>query len=68
LYGYRNKKMYNVLVCDILPEGILGQNFLLKYVLKIDNRKLCLCLETMEIPCWIGGMVTGINNCDSGGF
>jgi hypothetical protein len=39
---------YNVLVCDILPEGILGQDFLLKYVLKIDYRKLCLCLETMD--------------------
>ena len=23
---------HNVLVCDILPEGILGQDFLLKYV------------------------------------
>jgi hypothetical protein len=41
---------HNVLVCDILPEGILGQDFLSKYVLKIDYRKLCLCLETMEIP------------------
>jgi hypothetical protein len=41
---------HNVLVCDILPEGILGQYFLLQYVLKIDYRKLCLCLETMEIP------------------
>ena len=46
---------HNVLVCDILPEGILGQYFLLQYVLKIDNRKLCRCLEIMEIPCWIGG-------------
>ena len=27
----------------------------MKYVLKIDYRKLCLCLETIEIPCWIGG-------------
>jgi hypothetical protein len=27
----------------------------LQYVLKIDYRKLCLCLETMEIPGWIGG-------------
>ena len=41
---------HNVLVCDILPEVILDQYFLLKYVLKIDYRKLCLCLETMEIP------------------
>jgi hypothetical protein len=62
-YGTAQKKIlfcdkiveHNVLVCDILPEGILGQYFLLKYVLKIDYRKLCLCLETMEIPCWIGG-------------
>ena len=46
---------HNVLICDILPEGILGQDFLLKYVLKIDYKKLCLCLETMKIPCWIGG-------------
>ena len=30
---------HNVLVCDILPEGILGQYFLLKYVLKIGHRK-----------------------------
>ena len=46
---------HNVLVCDILPEGILCQDFLLKYILKIDYRKLCICLEIMEIPCWIGG-------------
>ena len=30
---------HNVLICDILPEGILGQDFLLKYVLKIDYKK-----------------------------
>ena len=30
---------HNVLICDILPEGILGQYFLLKYVLKIFIKK-----------------------------
>jgi len=46
---------HSVIICDILPEGILGQDFLLKNVTKIDYCKLKLSTYTVDIPCWIGG-------------
>ncbi|XP_069103872.1 uncharacterized protein [Argopecten irradians] len=44
-----------VTVCDINGDAILGQDFLLKHITRIDYRKLALCTNTGDIPCWLGG-------------
>ena len=44
-----------VIVSDITPEGILGQDFLLKNVRKIDYTRLVLHTKSSEIQCWVGG-------------
>ena len=47
---------HSVIICDILPEVILGQEFLLlKNVTKIDYCRLKLSTYAVDIPCWIGG-------------
>ena len=46
---------YTVIVCDITPDAIIGQDFLLKYVNKIDYQKLVLQTEKTAIQCWIAG-------------
>lgn len=52
-----NDITYNVpvIVCDISGDAILGQDFLLKNVKKIDYRKLSLITVDGDISCWIGG-------------
>ncbi|MCG7878801.1 MAG: retropepsin-like domain-containing protein [Candidatus Thiodiazotropha endolucinida] len=35
----KNEYFHQVIVCDISPDGILGQDFLLEYVKKIDYEK-----------------------------
>lgn len=42
-------------VCDILNEGILGQDFLMKYVQRLDLKKMTLCTSKGDIQCWLGG-------------
>jgi hypothetical protein len=42
-------------VCDIASDGILGQNFLLKHVNKLDFQRQALSICDGEIQCWIGG-------------
>ncbi|KAK3587524.1 hypothetical protein CHS0354_004807 [Potamilus streckersoni] len=52
-----DEKTFNhqLLVCDITEEGIIGQDFLLKFVDKIDYKGLRLITEIGDISCWIGG-------------
>ena len=44
-----------IIVCDITPDVIIGQDFLLKYVKKFDYQKLVLQTEQTAIQCWIAG-------------
>lgn len=44
------------IVCNITQDGILGQDFLLKQVRKVDYRRMVLNTnDDQEIQCWIGG-------------
>ena len=45
----------NFLVCQIDIDAILGQDFLLQYVNRIDYKRQTLDTEDNEIKCWIGG-------------
>uniref|UniRef100_A0A8W8M469 C2H2-type domain-containing protein n=1 Tax=Magallana gigas TaxID=29159 RepID=A0A8W8M469_MAGGI len=44
-----------VVVCDVLNEGILGQDFLMKNVQKLDLQKMMLIIDQGNIQCWTGG-------------
>lgn len=44
-----------VIVCDITPDAIIGQDFLLKYVTRIDYQRMILQTELAAIQCWIAG-------------
>ena len=44
-----------VIVCDMSPEGILGQDFLMNYVQKIDYSRQLLHTDKSVIQCWTGG-------------
>jgi hypothetical protein len=44
----------DVLVCDISQDGIIGQDFLLKYVEIIDYKSGKLVTHCNEIPCFVG--------------
>ncbi|CAC5391227.1 unnamed protein product [Mytilus coruscus] len=46
---------HQFIVCDITPDAILGQDFLLKHVKKIDYRSHILQTENSDIKCWVGG-------------
>ncbi len=46
---------HSMLVCEMSPEVILGQDFLLKHVKKIDYCRQQLHTETDVIHCWTGG-------------
>lgn len=39
-------------VCDVLNEGILGQNVLMKNVKKLDLQKMVLIVDQDNIQCW----------------
>ena len=47
--------VHQVIVCDISPDGILGEDFLLEHVKKIDYEKYILHTKTDQISCWLGG-------------
>ena len=51
----KNEYFHQVIVCDISPDGILGQDFLLERVKKIDYEKYILHTGTDQISCWLGG-------------
>lgn len=63
VYGYTDIRIqlgtteyiHQVIVCDISPDGILGQDFLLKHVKKIDYEKYILHTKKEQISCWLGG-------------
>ena len=46
---------HHFLICDIAEEGIIGQDFLLKFIDKIDYKGLRLITGNGDISCWIGG-------------
>lgn len=50
-----NKYPLTVLVCDISQDAILGQDFLLEHVQKIDYRKLQVFIGDEILNCWTGG-------------
>ncbi|KAL3874191.1 hypothetical protein ACJMK2_037237 [Sinanodonta woodiana] len=43
-----------VVVCDIEPYAILGQDFLVQHVNKIDIKRLLLCTDYGDIQCYTG--------------
>lgn len=45
----------NAIVCDIVPDGIIGQDFLLRYASNIDYSKAVIYTDRTQINCWIGG-------------
>lgn len=51
----KNEYFHQVIVCDISPDGILGQDFMLEHVKKIDYEKYILHTESDQISCWLGG-------------
>ncbi|CAC5404150.1 unnamed protein product [Mytilus coruscus] len=44
-----------ILVCDIKQDAILGQDFLLDHIDKIDYKRQILSTKDTDIQCWIGG-------------
>mgnify|MGYP001546096517 CR=1 FL=1 len=46
---------HRVTVCDLPVEGILGQDFIMKYITSIDYKNMKLHSESTVIPCWVGG-------------
>ena len=46
---------HKAVICDIGPEGILGQDFLLKHVSRINYKQYTLHTEHGEIQCYIYG-------------
>jgi len=44
----------NVIVCDITPDGILGQDFMLKYVKQVDYERYIIQTRHDQIHCWVG--------------
>ena len=44
-----------VTICEMAPDGILGQDFLLQYVKSVDYEKYTLKMKTCStIQCWLG--------------
>ena len=39
------------IVCGILPDGILGQDFMLKFASRIDYKKMLIETSVNTIPC-----------------
>ena len=50
------------IVCNILPDGILGQDFMLKFASRIDYRKMMIETSVNTIPCWVGGESESVSN------
>ncbi|CAG2230871.1 unnamed protein product [Mytilus edulis] len=47
----------NFMICNINQDGILGQDFLLKEVSKVNYQRMVLhTIHNQEIQCWIGGI------------
>ena len=44
-----------MIVCDMVPDGILGQDFLLSHVKMIDYENFVMKTGVEEIQCWTGG-------------
>ncbi|CAG2228468.1 unnamed protein product [Mytilus edulis] len=44
-----------IIVCDISPDAIIGQDFLLHYVNKIDYQRMVLQTSLTDIQCWVAG-------------
>lgn len=44
-----------ILVCDIVSDGILGQDFLLSHATAINYKNSLINTKSFQIKCWIGG-------------
>ena len=45
----------SLIMCDIVPDGIIGQDFLLRHASRIDYKSLAIFTNQGRIKCWIGG-------------
>ena len=50
------------IVWGILPNGILGQDFMLKFASRIDYKKMLIETSVNTIPCWVGGESESVSN------
>ncbi len=63
VYGHANMNIrlgeteyiHTIIVCKMKPQAIIGQDFLMQYIRKIDYEKLVLSTKQEEIQCWTGG-------------
>ena len=46
--------LHKMIICDIATDGILGQDFLLENVKRIDYEKYLLYTKHDEVTCWLG--------------
>ncbi|CAC5414123.1 unnamed protein product [Mytilus coruscus] len=53
-----NGKLFpqTIIVCDISPDAIIGQDFLLHYVNTIDYQRMVLQTSLTDIQCWVAGV------------
>lgn len=51
----QKKKQQTAIICDIEQPAILGQDFLIKNVDRIDYRKMEIKVGNNSLPCWIKG-------------
>lgn len=47
--------LHKFIICEISPDAILGQDFLIKHAKKIDYPSQMLRTDRSDIQCWIGG-------------
>ena len=45
----------NIIIVDIVPDAIIGQDFLLENVKKLDFSSIILLISICVIQCWFGG-------------
>ena len=50
------------IVCGVLPDGILGQDFMLKFASRIDYKKMLIETSANTKPCWVGGESESVSN------
>ena len=59
------KLTYNhpVIICDMIPDGILGQDFLLAHIQTIDYGQHIMKTSNDTIQCWTGGVGNKCMTC-----
>ncbi len=52
----QNKQfIHNVIICDMTPDGILGQDFLLQNIKSVNYETYEMITNSGNIQCWVGG-------------